>query len=204
MGKKIARNILKQPYERVLIPEDEGFSAAIKEFEGCYAYGKSANQALNNLEDVASAWIEAQLEKGEEIPRPLNEETYSGRFALRMSKSLHQQLARFAESEGVSLNQYINSKLSASTGEARLLKLLDDKLEQPKAHGLNLWNTPMWCKGEITQIVTGVTGPLLGNFWNNNVLAHSATTADSETRARAAEKMGTGNPLLMEDQHGRR
>src|SRR6267143_1819011 len=109
MDNKTPQEILKQPYERVLIPEDEGFSASVREFEGCYAYGESANQALQNLEEVALVWIEAQLEKGEEIPRPWNEETYSGRFALRMPKSLHQQLARLADHEGTSLNQYMVS-----------------------------------------------------------------------------------------------
>jgi HicB family len=44
------------------------------------------------------------------------EETHSGRLLLRMPQSLHGELARAAEQEGVSLNAYITAALSASIG----------------------------------------------------------------------------------------
>uniref|UniRef100_UPI0028EEFD6B toxin-antitoxin system HicB family antitoxin n=1 Tax=Selenomonas noxia TaxID=135083 RepID=UPI0028EEFD6B len=42
---------------------------------------------------------------GISIPEPAHEEDYSGRFNLRLPKSLHKDLALTAKMEGVSLNQ---------------------------------------------------------------------------------------------------
>ena len=57
-------------------------------------------------------WIETKLENGFEVPKPLEENNYSGKFVLRIPKTLHKKLALAAEKEGVSLNQYALYKLS--------------------------------------------------------------------------------------------
>jgi len=117
---KTTQDYLREPYERVLIPEEDGgFSASISEFEGCYAYGETPDEALRNLEEVAVAWIESELSRRREIPPAWVTQEYSGRFALRMPKSLHQALVRLAEREGSSLNQYIVHLLSAGSGAAQ-------------------------------------------------------------------------------------
>jgi hypothetical protein len=43
---------------------------------------------------------------------PRSEETYSGKFFIRAPKSLHRKLAKMAEKEGVSLNQYLVATLA--------------------------------------------------------------------------------------------
>lgn len=50
------------------------------------------------------------LEDGIRIPEP--KEKYSGRFSVRVPKTLHQTLVKNAKLEGVSLNQYVNYALS--------------------------------------------------------------------------------------------
>jgi hypothetical protein len=40
--------------------------------------------------------------------------SYSGRLLLRMPRSLHEELARASDREGVSLNQFITSALAAA------------------------------------------------------------------------------------------
>ena len=56
--------------------------------------------------------------------RGSEEQTHSGRLLLRMPASLHAELARAAEREGVSLNAFITSALSGAVrwrapGDAR-------------------------------------------------------------------------------------
>lgn len=129
--KAITQTILKQPYERVLIPEEEGgFSAYIPEFEGCIAQGETADEALTALHDTAISWLEAELEAGKDIPEPWNLQEFSGKLLLRLPKSLHQQLARLANKEGVSLNQYLVSKLSTISREDSLLAALERRLNE--------------------------------------------------------------------------
>ena len=57
-------------------------------------------------------WIEAKLENGFPVPDPVDDSQYSGKFVLRLPKSLHVRLALEAEQEGVSLNQYALYRLS--------------------------------------------------------------------------------------------
>ncbi len=68
---KSSEEYLKEPYSRILIPDENGFfSAEIMEFPGCFAEGKTADEAMHNLEEAAKSWIEASLEQGHEIPEP--------------------------------------------------------------------------------------------------------------------------------------
>jgi len=64
------RELLKRPYTRVLIPDEESgtFTAQIIEFPGCIAQGATPAEAYERLEAVAESWIEAALEMQQEIP----------------------------------------------------------------------------------------------------------------------------------------
>jgi predicted HicB family RNase H-like nuclease len=57
-------------------------------------------------------YIETKRENGFDVPLPVSAEQYSGKFNVRLPKSLHQRLAIEAEKEGVSLNQYVVYKLA--------------------------------------------------------------------------------------------
>jgi predicted HicB family RNase H-like nuclease len=57
-------------------------------------------------------WLETKLANGFPVPEPIDEGQYSGKFVLRLPKSLHARLAMEAEKEGVSLNQYALYRLS--------------------------------------------------------------------------------------------
>ena len=64
--------ILKRPYQRVLIPDrDSGtVSAWIAEFPGCIAQGDSPEEAYRNLEAAASSWLEGAIDNNFPIPEP--------------------------------------------------------------------------------------------------------------------------------------
>ena len=107
---------LKQPYARILIPDEDGYSAEILEFPGCYAQGDTPDEAYKNLEETARGWIESSLERGLEIPPPSINAGYAGKVALRLPRSAHRLAARMAERDGVSLNQFLVSSISARIG----------------------------------------------------------------------------------------
>jgi len=106
------------PYSRVLIPDEESgtFTAMILEFQGCFSQGSTPAEAYERLEDAARGWIEAALELGQSIPEPREDNPFSGKYPLRMPKSLHQNAARAAEHDGVSLNQFIVTALAERVG----------------------------------------------------------------------------------------
>lgn len=55
---------------------------------------------------------------GNPIPEPSSKKEYSGKFVLRVPKSLHRKLASLAEEEGVSLNHLLNTLLVEMVGRA--------------------------------------------------------------------------------------
>ena len=112
-----AAEILRRPYTRELVPyEGEGVGAKIAEFPACVAQGDTPTEALEQLERVALSWLAACLEQGTAVPPPREEPRASGRFALRMPRSLHAQVVGAAERDGVSVNQFIVHTLAARVG----------------------------------------------------------------------------------------
>lgn len=106
-------------YTRELIPEPEGgWFIRIKELPGCMSQGESVDEAILMINDALRGWLETELRKGSAIPEPRKEEDFSGKFVVRVSKSLHQKVNEAAEEEGVSLNQWINITLAEAVGLA--------------------------------------------------------------------------------------
>ncbi|QVL48704.1 MAG: type II toxin-antitoxin system HicB family antitoxin [Thiocapsa sp.] len=50
--------------------EDQGFIAIAPDLPGCSAFGDTAAEAVRELEDAQSAWIEACQSSGDSIPAP--------------------------------------------------------------------------------------------------------------------------------------
>lgn len=136
--KRSTQDILNKPYARILIRDEDGtYTAEILEFPGCYAEGDTPTEAIDDLEEAAASWIEAAIEQGQEIPEPLDTYGYSGRINLRLPKSIHKLAARFAQKEGVSLNQYFASAIAARIGAEelcnRLVERIKECLDQPNS-----------------------------------------------------------------------
>ncbi len=105
--------ILRRPYARELVKEGDGtWFARIVEFKGCMTVGDTEAEALDNLEDAMLAWVTVVVEDGESIPEPIKDDAYSDKFMVRVTKSLHRDLVRRAEIEGVSLNHLVNTELA--------------------------------------------------------------------------------------------
>ncbi|MDI6601348.1 MAG: toxin-antitoxin system HicB family antitoxin [Thermoanaerobacteraceae bacterium] len=105
---------MKLPYTIEIKPSPEGgFAARIVELPGCITQADTIEEVYTMLEDAKRCWIEDALENSEKIPEPVGEE-YSGKFVVRIPKSLHKVLSERAAMEKVSLNQYIIYQLSKS------------------------------------------------------------------------------------------
>ncbi|RJX21853.1 MAG: type II toxin-antitoxin system HicB family antitoxin [Ammonifex sp.] len=107
------------------IPEDDLWVAAVPELPGCTTHGETKAEALANIEEAIEEWVATAQEKGWPIPAPRTGlEEYSGRFVVRLPKSLHRQLVRLAEEEGVSLNQYVVYLLSLNASRPKFPRAL--------------------------------------------------------------------------------
>ena len=106
---------LNLPYNYVIrkVADDTGeyYAGYIEEIYEAKTVGDTLDEIYNNSRECLILGIEERSKDGEQVPVPVNNE-YSGKFVVRIPKSLHKSLAENAKSEGVSLNQYALYKLS--------------------------------------------------------------------------------------------
>lgn len=122
METKKVDDYLTLPYTILAVPDsgDEyrGWFARVVELPGCMTQADTFAELGEMIQDAMRAWIETALEDGQDIPEPKPAETYSGKFIVRVPRSLHRMLAEGAENEGVSLNAFISATLGMAVGEA--------------------------------------------------------------------------------------
>lgn len=164
-----------KPYSFVFLQnEDDTYTGEILEFQGCIAQGETISEAMENLVKAAETWAEAAIDQGLPIPEPFMTQDFGGRVALRLPKSLHKQAARFADLDGVSLNQFLVDAIAEKVGAKNLYHHLSESL--------------------YTQI-TGYTPILLGHIPQTSGTKTSETSANIFTRDRI---VNSGNASLLE------
>lgn len=172
--RKKPEDYLKEPYSRVLLPEEDGrFSAEILEFPGCFAQGNNPNDAFNNLEDSAKSWIEASLDQGLDIPSPALNQSYSGKIALRIPRSLHKRAAQFAERDATSLNQFLVAAIASKIGAEEYHSYLCQKLEQRLSYTVT---NNYLIQGEQRNLFVLHGQPFLAEAYNKEVIVNGRGT----------------------------
>jgi predicted HicB family RNase H-like nuclease len=109
----------KLPYTVMVEQWDDGkgpyWVTRIAELPHCLIHADTPEEAIKEIQEVKMDWIKSNLERGLPIPEPRPRE-YSGQIRLRISPSLHKLLTYRAETEGMSLNQYMATALALSVG----------------------------------------------------------------------------------------
>lgn len=107
------------------VENDNYWLAEIPQLDGCKAYGRTAQEALEALGGVAEAFLDLATADNKALPMPLTSVPrgrYSGRFVVRVSPSLHKSLAMRAKAEGVSLNHLCCELLAAGIGDRSVVQ----------------------------------------------------------------------------------
>ena len=104
------------PYPVTLVHEEGEWLATIDALPGCTARGATPDDAIERASEAMAAWLVTAKREGKDVPEPKTSQSHSGRLLLRMPQTLHAELARTAERENVSLNQFITDALAGSLG----------------------------------------------------------------------------------------
>lgn len=102
-------------------PDSSGYTAEIPNLPGCITCADTLDELWEMIEDAKYTWIEGSLAEGLSIPEPSppTDDRPSGKFTVRMPRSLHRKLTNQAKQEGVSLNQLVNVTMAESVGMRR-------------------------------------------------------------------------------------
>lgn len=114
----------------VVADPDGGYVVTFPDLPGCMTEVAELDELPAMVEDARRGWLEAAYRQGDlEIPLPSYPEEYSGKFNVRLPRSLHRRLVEAAECEGVSLNSYVAGVLARGDAQARIERRLD-RLEE--------------------------------------------------------------------------
>lgn len=92
--------------------EDRTHIARCLEFASLTAHGDTIEDALKEMKKVVLNTIEWMDEENERIPEPFGMKRFKGNLTLRVPAEVHKNLIIKSAEEGVSVNQYILSKIS--------------------------------------------------------------------------------------------
>ena len=97
--------------------EDQVFVSRVPALGKCAAHGNTPERAAKEARIAAGLILESLAEHGDPIPPPDASLAYSGKVALRLPKSLHEQVARLAAVDDVSINTKLLTLISHGLGQ---------------------------------------------------------------------------------------
>ncbi len=110
----------------VIASQDGGYVITFPDLPGCATQVESLDEVGPAAGEIRTLWLESAYEQGLAIPLPSHPEEYSGKFNLRLPRSLHRELAEEAQRDGVSLNQYVVTLLARRDALARVERKLQE------------------------------------------------------------------------------
>ncbi len=104
-------NVDKYTYRVKWSEEDGCHIAKCLEFPSLSAHGATIKAALKEIKFVVSESIAWMNEENETAPEPFGLKRFKGNLTLRVPPEMHRELAIRSAEEGVSVNQFILSRL---------------------------------------------------------------------------------------------
>lgn len=103
--------INRYTYREEWSEEDEAYIARCLEFPSLAAHGPTPEAALSEIKTVVQFVLKDLVNSGDKVPEPFGLRKFKGNLSLRVPTDFHRHLAIQAAEQGVSINQYILSKL---------------------------------------------------------------------------------------------
>ena len=92
--------------------DDKEYVGLCAEFPSLSWLSTTPEAALKGIRAVVAEVVNDMKKNGEEVPQPIANKNYSGKFMVRVPPEVHRNLAIQAAESGVSINRLVNSRLS--------------------------------------------------------------------------------------------
>ncbi len=99
-------------YRVTWLDDDQEYVGLCAEFSSLSWLDESPEKSLNGIRKLVSGVVADMVASDEVIPEPYAHKKFSGKFQLRIPPESHRRLSIEAAEHNVSLNRYINEKLS--------------------------------------------------------------------------------------------
>lgn len=92
--------------------DDQEYIGLCAEFPSLSHLANNQLTALEGITSLVADVVQDMEENGEDVPTPLSEKKFSGKFQVRIPPEKHRALAIAAAEQGISLNRLASSKLA--------------------------------------------------------------------------------------------
>ena len=92
--------------------EDNEHVGLCAEFPSLSWLSKTPESALKGIREVVSEVVTDMKRDEENVPQPIANKNYSGKFMVRLPPEIHRNLAIQAAESGISINRLVSSRLS--------------------------------------------------------------------------------------------
>ena len=110
--KQVSEFLNKYSYRAEWSEEDGVFIAKAIEVPSILAHSSTPEGAIKEVKVPLSIALESMLEDGQELPEPISLHKFKGKFLVRATPELHKEITIQAAESGVSLNQFVLTKLA--------------------------------------------------------------------------------------------
>lgn len=120
---------MKYPFDISYVKDGDNnyWVAKSKVLNTVIAQGDTAEETLTLFGELEDDWLLAAKKYKFDIPvlEPVSEPLFSGKFMVRISKTVHEKAVETAKEQGISLNQYVNDAIvTANTNADTTKKIL--------------------------------------------------------------------------------
>ncbi len=112
----MSRNTSHYIYRVEWSPEDQEYVGLCSEFPSLSWLAEGDDEAFFGIRSLVADVVAEMERNGETVPEPLVDRTYSGNILFRTTAEMHRKIAIKAAESKVSLNRYLNSKLTSILG----------------------------------------------------------------------------------------
>lgn len=111
----------KYPFEISKLSQEDGggYLITYTDFNDCISDGETIEEAIENGLDALNGLIETLIELNKPIPQPNSKKvmTASGKFLIRLPKSLHVSLLNQAKLDNISMNTLAVALIAEGLGK---------------------------------------------------------------------------------------
>jgi antitoxin HicB len=200
MKDRKAEELVRDPYPMRVFqdPDSANWVADVIDLPGCVGVAKTPQEAVKVAEAFIRDWINEAVAQGWDVPEPSTRSEASGRFVVRLPRSLHARLQESAEIEGTSLNQLVVAMLSERVVARELLSRVDSALEGLKHAEVGCPLLSAWPElgaalgfarsGSLTMDWTPEPIPQIATQWSPLLTQHSTASTGRGRRRPASTR----------------
>jgi antitoxin HicB len=118
MKRQVEADLDAYPFtvRKLAVEEGGGYLVEYPDVPLCQSDGETIEEAIANGRGALEGSLMCYLQDGRPLPKPSSGQAYSGTFRVRMSKTMHAQIAARAKEEGVSLNLFVVEAAAEAAG----------------------------------------------------------------------------------------